>query len=516
MSKPNIKAYARDPLNFFEELRIPAADGNSRFADVMAPFQRDWFQAIAQSLLAVAAGKRPPIGKFWTERSKGASKDSDAACVLLWLLAFCPRKLDAQVGAADRDQAAELKKAAVDVLRLNKWLGQRIETQSWTLLCKATGSECNIIAADVAGSHGARPDIVILNELSHIGKEEFAANLLDNSTKKPNGLVIVATNAGFSGTWQSSWRAMAQESDRWNFQQVSEPAPWLSDEEVEEAERRNSRGRFARLFWGEWISSAGDALDQEDIQACIDSSLGPMGRQRDYFYVGGLDLGIAHDHSALVILAGRRDTQELRLAYAESWAPDPRSKKIDLMRVESTILEMHKRFNFHRVVYDPYQAALLAQRLDRQRVPMQEMTFVGKNLNEMASTLLEVFRSRRIRMYDHRKLIADLGRLSIQEKSYGYKLEATRDVDGHCDLATALAIALPLAVEESGHRRLSKIVGIFDPPENEYKSPFEQAIDQHTARANLYEHEMSELAEQGSDFFDTHGWQQTMRRAGRC
>src|SRR5215207_4509025 len=100
----NLKAFAADPLAFFDALLIPSAHGVRPFGDVMAPEgQRDWFKAIAPSLLAVANGERPPIGRFWTERTKGGSKDSDAACVLLWLLAFCRRKLDMQVGAADRD-----------------------------------------------------------------------------------------------------------------------------------------------------------------------------------------------------------------------------------------------------------------------------------------------------------------------------------------------------------------------------------------------------------------------------
>ena len=90
---------------------------------------------------------------------------------------------------------------------------------------------------------------------------------------------------------------------------------------------------------------------------------------------------------------------------------------------------------------------------------MREVAFVGKNLNEMASTLLDVFRSRRIALYDHPALIADLGRLSIEEKSYGHRLSATRTEEGHADLATALAIALPIAVEQSG--KVPRINAIF-------------------------------------------------------
>jgi len=200
----DIAAYAADPMAFFEALVIPSAHGPRPFGECMADFQADWFASIAPSLLAVAHGEKPECGRYWTERTKGSSKDTDAACALLWLLAFSRVKLDMQVGAADRDQAGELRKAAADVLRLNDWLGQRIEVQAWSLLCRATGSECSTVAAEISGSHGARPDAVVINELSHITKEEFSQNLLDNASKKPHGLVIIATNAGFAGTWQES------------------------------------------------------------------------------------------------------------------------------------------------------------------------------------------------------------------------------------------------------------------------------------------------------------------------
>jgi hypothetical protein len=460
----------------------------------MAPYQRDWFRAITPSLLAVAAGKKPPIGKFWTERTKGASKDSDIACVLLWLLAFSRVKLDMQVGAADRDQAAEAKKAADDILRLNEWLAQRIESQAWSLVCRATGSQCDIIAADVAGSHGARPDILFLNELSHISKKEFAQNLMDNATKRPNGLVFVATNAGFEGTWQYQWRKLAQRSKQWHFHQFAKPAPWLSDEELEESQQRNSKSRFLRLFWGLWVAATGDFLDQADITASITAS-GPMQRARPgEFYIAGLDLSVKQDHSALVIIAGDRRTQQLRLAFAQKWAPQRATGKVDLMLIEATTLLLHRKFDFLAAGYDPFQAALMAQRLELQGVPMREMTFTGSNLNLMASTMLDVFRSRRLELYQHPQLLADLGRLTIEEKSYGYRLSATHNEDGHADVATALAIALPIAVEEAG--KVPVIAGAVD-----IDGP--TTLREQLEQARELENERRELMEGGADYAGT-------------
>ena len=201
--------------------------------------------------------------------SKGASKDSDLGVCLLWLLVFSQRSLLVQVGAADQDQAGELHKAVRDVIALNPWLSELVKLTNNKITCAHNGATCEILAADVAGSHGARPDVLLVNELSHIVKREFAENLLDNATKMPGGLAIIATNAGFVGTWQHDWREQARTSPRWSFHQLAQPAQWIDGDELQEAAVRNSATRFRRLWWGVWAAGAGDALDESDLAAAL-------------------------------------------------------------------------------------------------------------------------------------------------------------------------------------------------------------------------------------------------------
>lgn len=217
-AKPNLSAFRSSPMAFFESL---TAHGAARFGDAMADFQRHRFASLVESLLSVAADQKPLIGRHWWEGTKGSSKDSDLAAVVCWLLAFTSRPLRIQIGAADRDQAAEMHKAAAVLLHENPWLSARIVINNYKLICEKTKSEAEIIPADVAGSHGARPDVLILNELSHITRWEFAENLADNATKVPLGLVIIATNAGFRNHPAWKWREMARTSKRWSFHQFA-------------------------------------------------------------------------------------------------------------------------------------------------------------------------------------------------------------------------------------------------------------------------------------------------------
>ncbi|MGE5192237.1 MAG: hypothetical protein ACM3U2_07005 [Deltaproteobacteria bacterium] len=161
---------AASPAEYRRRLIVPTARGPAPLADVAADFQRERFDSLDPALLSVSRGQTPACGRFWWEATKGASKDSDLAAMLLWLLAFSPRMLTCQAGAADEDQADELRKAAKGILRLNRWLQDLVHIESWRIINRHTESVAEIVAADVTGSHGARPDVLILNELSHIAR----------------------------------------------------------------------------------------------------------------------------------------------------------------------------------------------------------------------------------------------------------------------------------------------------------------------------------------------------------
>jgi hypothetical protein len=440
MDSTTFRELFASPRLFREHLRIPAVRGPCLFRDCMAEFQARDFADADASLVALANGAQPPCGRFWWERTKGASKDSDAAVSLLWLLAFSRRALDCQVGAADQDQADELRKAAKGIWRLNPWLHDLIVIQNWTLRNPRTDAACTIISADVAGSHSARPDLLILNELSHVTKEEFAKNLLDNASKVPLGLVLVATNAGFVPSWQFDLREMARTSPRWRFSSYTRPAPWLDAEEVAEAKRRNSTNRFLRLWQGEWVPESGDALSTADIEAAVTLAGATLTLERDFAYYAGLDIGIKRDHTSLVVVGLHYQTRRLRLVLVRDWAP-PLGGKVDLAQVQAEALRVCRVFGCTLFI-DPSQAELMGQNLESQGTTIELVPFTGKALNEMASNIVEAFTDRTIDLFPCPDLIDDLRRLQLKETPAGWRLVPARTQSGHGDRATALALAV--------------------------------------------------------------------------
>lgn len=481
--KQHFAEMAASPAAFRARLLIPAPAGPRPLGRIAADFQNRDFAAMDRAFIAVAKGQKPDPPRLWIERTKGASKDTDLAAMVLWLVAFSDRTIFGQVGAADRDQADELRKAAAGMLRLNPWIGEflKVDVLSSAIVNERTDSRIDIIPADAAGSHGARPDLLILNELTHISNREFAETLLDNASKMPNGLVCVVTNAGHVGTWQEVWRNEAIGNPRWHFSAYSEPAPWLDPAEMEETRRRNP-GRFLRLFKGLWVSFDSTAISKDDIEAAA-ALPGPLDSpERGWLYCGGLDLGLTRDASALVIIGkhvGYLEVTEtdpppldpvraalvdhgylearlpqitesltigsgrLKVARVELWRPGAGRVSID--EIWNRIKELDSIFRLVSLGVDPWQAAYLIERLQAAGIFADEVTFTSDALKSMATATLEAFSERQIDLFSSghgEQLIDDLRALKAVEKSYGVRLESPRGPQGHGDAATALSIAL--------------------------------------------------------------------------
>ncbi len=447
------QARCRDSMmTFVRGLIIPSAYGPQLFEHCMARHQRVFFEDIEPSMIALQQGTMPPNRRWWMERTKKGAKDSDLAAICLWLLAFAVRPLQIQAGAADRDQAGIVKKRMTDLMWLNSWASQHVIAVQWNVRNrKANSAYMDIAASDVAGSHGETPDLLILNELSHVTKWEFLENLMDNADGVPQGVQILATNAGMKGSKAEVLRKNALKSKAWVTHLLSKPAPWHSKADLEETRKRSTtRGRFRRLWYGEWQGAGGDAVDASDIDRCFQYAIGPLtAPEPGWDYIGGLDLGVSNDHSGLIVLGVHVPRQLIRVAYLQAWEPSPETGEIDLQAVQDACLAVNRLFRMRWFGYDPYQAVLMAQQLRAKRVPMQEVSFVGKNLNVMATVFVDVLRSGQLQAYDdlEGRLRRDMGKFNIQEKSYGLKLEAVGDETGHADVGTALVIALPRAAD---------------------------------------------------------------------
>lgn len=460
-----------DPRCFVENLIFRTPEGKERFGEVLAPHQKEWLDVLCPAFLSLAKGEIPTAQRVWVEGTKGSAKDDLTAALVLWLARFSRRPLTVQVGAADQDQANELVKSAKVWVHFNPKLFAHAGKDVVAINNhKIVGPlvDIEIIATDVASSHGAKPDLLILNEVHAITKWEFCENLLDNASKVPDGLVVVLTNAGFQDTDAWRWREIARTSERWTFLQYAQPAPWISAAELAEAERRcRTRSRFLRLFWGVWPTSGmGDAFDPDQIKRIVRiEEPKQFVREQGWVYVGGLDVGVRRDDTALVIVGKHvgyveevveedesdkdrywwlddcpeaeskqiihTGTGKLRLVHVAVWKPgDSPTGRVQIENVEREILEIHQRLGLAALDCDSSQTEQLAQGLRKSGLEAEAIAQTSQRQELMAEALFSAFQNDLLDLYEQSELIADLANCQLVESGNRYRLISPKNNKG--------------------------------------------------------------------------------------
>jgi hypothetical protein len=439
--------YGRNPMEYFRDV----VHEHLPLGSYMHAKQIELLEMLSQALLDMSRGDMAAWRRFLVEATKGFAKTLLIGLCISWLLIFSPIPLLIVIVARDLEQAREYIKVSEQLNRENPLLVPFHEVQQNKVLNPDSGSVAECRTKDSLGGHGSRPHLTWIDEYSHLDDWTVAETALDNAVKRPNGVVILSGNAGFIDTPAWKLRETYRQMPGCKFFQYARPVPWQNEQDLKEAEGRDSYTRFRRLFWGEWSPGTGSvAVESADLEA---SMLQPVhahapppgemsGRERGWAWAGGLDLSWRNDRSAFCAVGLNFTTNRLRLAHCRSWKPSP-GNDVDLQEVENHVLSMSRKFGLSCVRFDPAQAVHLAQRLTAKGVNMVETPFTGITLHELATVLMTTFRERRIDLFDEPELLADLRRLQIVESDFSrLKLQATKDDRGHQDLGVSFCLAL--------------------------------------------------------------------------
>jgi phage terminase large subunit-like protein len=479
------------PAAFRDALMIDADGGAVRLGEVLDPWQRADFEAIdpAWHYVAHRTGPAPTHNRAWLERPRGHSKTNDLAVMIAWVLFASPRRLVGLAAAADRDQAKLLRDAVSKLVATNPWLSKFLDVQAFRIINPHTESTLEIISSDAPSSYGATPDFIICDELTHWARRDLFDSLLSSAAKRSHCTLLIICNAGFQDSWQWELREAIRDSAGWFFHALDGPqASWISEKHLAEQRRLLPTIAFDRLWLNRWGTGSGDAIDPADLAAAIHTHhhAGTIHPALGWTYAAGIDIGLRRDASSVCVV-GRHvghsvaipktipgDTARgamaamIDLGFIEPRASNleteyrvteptgryavphvamwrPAGGTVSISAIEDEIRKLHAIYNFAAVGADPWQAALLIERLRAVGVPIDPVDFVSTNLKSMASVVLESFRERTIELADHPQLRADLQSLRVEEKSYGIRLVAPRDGHGHGDAGTAMSIGLLVA-----------------------------------------------------------------------
>jgi hypothetical protein len=326
-------------------------------------------------------------------------------------------------------------------IKLNSWIQQWARLTKNQLVGLAVGSVAEVLTIDALGSHGSRPSLTVIEELSHHRDLENLQTLLDDAVK--GGGLLVWTNMGSTNSAAFKLRELARmcETGRWKFFSHSTVAPWISKEKVAERARFASQSRFLNMYGGQWTPDMLDGIGGDLIHSRIVLD-GPHHSAREGLrYYIGCDSGVVKDAFSCVCLGVDPARRKIIAAEDRAFRP-PVGGQIDLEMVEEFIRDMGRRFRPRKIRIDRSHFFGGVQSLRRDLGNIVEgVSITAGTLRQFAEAVLSVFHAGQIELYPG-DLADDLLKIEIANCGAYDKVRADRDSSGHADLAFGMLLAL--------------------------------------------------------------------------
>jgi hypothetical protein len=417
-----------DRMSFRRE-QIILEDGRP-FGAVMEPWQEEDFAALDD----------PQHRHAYWERPRGHSKTGDLGTEAVTELVLGPPGSHLYCAAADADQAGLLKADVVGKFERNAALAPLVKTTRTEIIVKATGSRLTVLPADAPSAYGLRPDWIACDELAEWRSRALWDSLWTATGKRSRCRMLVISTAGWDRT-SIAWevRSLAEAEADWSFSSRGQCASWISAAWLAQQQRSLPPHVFARLHLNQWVEGVGAFLTAAEVDGIFTATLPRLtGRP-----VLGLDLGVMKDRSVLTLVRADPGTRLVVVEGMETWTPRP-GAKVDLQEVEGTVADLADRLRA-RVILDPWQGILMAQRLRARGVDVVEHAFTGDSRRKLFSLLLDLIRTGRLRCRPHEELRRELLGLEVQETVSGWRVD--HRPGRHDDHVVAVALAASAALE---------------------------------------------------------------------
>lgn len=431
-------------LDLLYALRL---ESGKTWGDCAADFQKRDAEAVLSS--------EPPNLTFLT-RSRGGSKTTDlAAFVLVAMLTQLPPEARCYAYAADQSQAALLLDAINGFCARTPQLTGAIEILEWKVRAVANGVTLEAESADAASAWGKRPAFVVVDELAQWGsgrKQKALWEAITTAIPKTSGAKLaVITTSGDPVHWSRGVLDHAKASDAWYVDEVSGPAPWLSETDLAEQQALHTENTFRRLFHNEWLASEDRLADPSAIEECAVLD-GPLPYESRFQYWIGLDVGYRRDASAAVVAHGEplRDTHgrmsgtRVVVDRIQAWKPG-RLRAVDLHEVQAWVENACHEYRA-RLRYDPSQAALMAQGFKAKGLRIEPYNATSSRNAVLVNVLYSLIEARTLALPRDEALLEELKNVRVRETPAG-TLRIDHEAGGHDDRVVALAIAASRIIE---------------------------------------------------------------------
>lgn len=425
---------------------------------------RRWLDAATDQQIAdMRAFLEDPRPYHWSGRARGYSKTSDLAALALAILLTDPlARIDWL--AADREQGQLCIQAIVGFLQRTPGLARQVAVQAFKVQA-VSGGRLEVLAADAASIYGRITTLAIVDEFCHWPDTESTHRLWHGmrSTlpKSKDSRMVLISNAGSPSHFSYAELERARVSPLWRVSEIPGPAPWMDPARLAEERAALPAAIFEQLFENRWVEAVGDFLDPAVLAAAF-TLPGPTMRAADGYYhayFAALDVGIVKD--ATVLSIGHREDTTISLDYQLVWQGS-RAHPVDLAQVGAETFELLQSFDNARLIFDPYQALELAQRLDARGATTTEFHFSTQSKMRLASALLTAFNTGALALYEAPGLHDELSQLRLVDSGSGMWSFDHRPGE-HDDRAVSLAMLVLAATTAEAPGTITETFYIQDP-----------------------------------------------------
>lgn len=379
-------------------------------------------------------------------RPRGGSKTTDLGGVALAaLLCQLPAGGRGYAVAADRDQARLLVDALAGFVDRSD-LGDAVRVEQWRVTALASGATLSVLAADGPSAYGLRPHLVIVDELAQWpdtpGPRTVWEAVVSAAPKVPGCRLVVLTSAGTPDHWSYGVRGHAADQPRWRLHEVPGPCPWIDDDALAEQRALLTESQYARLHLNRWTSADDRLATLDGLRAAVTHD-GPLPPRRGRRYVIGLDVGLTDDRTAAAVCHPEDAGDPTALPRVvvdrlQVWRGS-RDRPVRLTEVEEWLRTAAGDYRAP-VVFDPYQAVGMAQRLAGTGVDARQFSFTAQSVGRLAGTLHRLVRDGALGLPDDPDLLDELAGVRLVERSPGV-VRLDHDAGRHDDRAIAIALA---------------------------------------------------------------------------
>ncbi len=317
----------------------------------------------------------------------------------------------------------------------------------------STGWFIQACASDYSGFAGANPSLCIFDELWAYVSER-AQRLWDEAVPSPTKRVsgrLTVSYAGFEseselleGLYKRGLQgeeiapALYRQTGLLMFWSHVPVAPWQTPEWLSQMRVQLRPNAYLRLIENRWVTSESSFVDMEWFDACVDHDARPELADPRLSVWCGVDASVKRDSTAIV--ACTYTAKKVRLVWHKIFQPSAIEPLDFEATIESTLMDLRRRFYVREVRYDPYQMVASAQRLTAAGLPMVEFPQSVPNLTEASTNLYQIVKGQNLTCYLDADIRLAISRAVAIETSRGWRI--SKEKQSHkIDVIVALAQA---------------------------------------------------------------------------